>query len=280
LFSNDEWRRIIEDIRSSRFWEMNWNYPVWFTQTLNNNGLKLVNTRGDFEEQAYSKKYWSKKTIKAKFAETYVGNAAKRLYKRIKAKSIYKQFDDRDHLFITSKDDLFLGQRLSFKNVNNDIDKIDELIRKTFIFPTITDSRNNKMLDIIKNHNTIAIHARRGDLLNYNGVYYRCGYFKRATRLVKKAVDKPVFVFFCEPGSMEWCRQNGDIFGLDFNHDTVYFVDWNVSNDSYRDMQLMAECKHNIITNSTFGWWGAYLNRNPHKITISPELEINTTHHC
>ena len=78
---------------------------------------------------------------------------------------------------------------------------------------------------------------------------------------------------------IEWCKENSRIFGLDYSKDQVYFVDWNIGEDSFRDMQLMTHCKHGIITNSSFGWWGAYLIQNPNKITISPSLEINTTHH-
>ena len=59
--------------------------------------------------------------------------------------------------------------------------------------------------------------------------------------------------------------------------DVVEFVDWHSSAESYRDMQIMALCKHNIITNSSFGWWGSYLNTNPDKITISPDCRILTT---
>ena len=62
--------------------------------------------------------------------------------------------------------------------------------------------------------------------------------------------------------------------------DKVLFVDWNTGEESFRDMQLMSHCKHGIITNSTFGWWGAYFIQNPEKITISPLAEINTTYHC
>ena len=136
------------------------------------------------------------------------------------------------------------------------------------------------MKNILEKCNTVAIHARRGDMLGFNGACYKYGYFKRAVRYIRKHVENPVFVFFCDPGSVEWCKQNADIFNLDFSRDKVYFVDWNKGTDSFRDMQLMSCCKHAIITNSSFGWWGAYLIKNKIKITISPDITINTTYHC
>ena len=76
---------------------------------------------------------------------------------------------------------------------------------------------------------------------------------------------------------MGWCEENENIFGLNLKKDNVYFVDWNKGEESFRDMQLMAECKHNIFTESTFGFWGAYLNRNPDKITCAPDSLILAT---
>jgi len=154
----------------------------------------------------------------------------------------------------------------------------DEIIA-SFQFPVITERKNEEMKKLINSTNSVAIHARRGDMLKANGYCYKYGYFRRAISYIKKHISKPVFIFFSDPGSVEWCKDNESIFGLDFLKDEVYFVDWNDSSNSFRDMQLMAMCKHNIITNSSFGWWGAYLNNNSDKITCSPEIEINTTHH-
>ena len=109
---------------------------------------------------------------------------------------------------------------------------------------------------------------------------YNYGYFKRAVNHIRKNVSQPVFVFFTNTGSIDWCRENARTFGLDYSKDKVFFVDWNKGTESYRDMQLMSYCKHAIITISTFGWWGAYFIDNPHKITISPEIAIDTTFHC
>lgn len=115
-------------------------------------------------------------------------------------------------------------------------------------------------------------------MLGYNYAYYVTGYFKRAVKYIKQHTSQPVFYIFCDPDSVQWAKDNADILGLDMKKDKVNFVDWNKSTDSYRDMQLMAACKHQVITNSSFGWWGAWLNTNPDKITCSPDAMINTTH--
>ena len=162
------------------------------------------------------------------------------------------------------------------------MERIEKEVREAFAFPEFKDSQNKEMAAFLDGCNAVAIHARRGDMLGCNGYCYKFGYFKRAISHIKKKVENPVFVFFCDPGSVEWCKQNAQIFNLDFAKDKVYFVDWNKGEESFRDMQLMAHCKHAVITNSSFGWWGAFFILNPNKITISPKQEIstNTTYHC
>ena len=99
---------------------------------------------------------------------------------------------------------------------------------------------------------------------------YTNGFFKKAVKYIKKRVDNPLFVVFSE--DCEWCKENIDVLGLT-DDDAVAFVDWNNGDDSYRDMQLMSLCKHNIITKSSFGWWAAYINPNPDKIVVSQVSE-------
>ena len=74
--------------------------------------------------------------------------------------------------------------------------------------------------------------------------------------------------------AIKWCEENLEI------QNEHYFINCNKGNNSFRDMQLMSHCKHGIVTNSTFGWWGAFFILNPNKITISPQAEINTTYYC
>ena len=152
-------------------------------------------------------------------------------------------------------------------------------MREAFLFPPINDERNQTAIDRIESEQSVAIHARRGDMLSFNFDCYYGGYFKRAVGYIKSVVNNPHFYIFCDPGSVEWARHNGRVLGLDFNKDHVSFIDWNTGQQSWRDMQLMAACKHQVVTRSSFGWWGAWLNENPNKITCSPNPICNTTHH-
>ncbi len=279
LFDDNQWEKVVSEIRQSRFWEKNWNYPVYFTQAFEHAGLPLKNIRGDFEEPAFAAKFSGEKTLRGSFVDSKVGDTVKRWYYYLTQKKRIAYGDNTDKIFISSSENLFTGQWLSFKYKSNRIEKIDSIIRDTFQFPEFDSVENVQTAEVLKSNSSVAIHARRGDMLGYNGNCYKYGYFRRAVKYIKKHVSNPLFVFFCDPGSIEWCKENEDIFALDFSKDRVMFVDWNKSSESYRDMQLMSMCKHAVITNSSFGWWGAYLIENPDKITISPKITINTTQH-
>lgn len=278
-FTEKQWGAIIEDIRKGEFWKKNWNWPVYFTNAFERQGLSLQNLRGDFEESAIEFKktaagHRRNNTLYKKFQKTWLYSNVRRI---VNNRRSYTE-DDLRYLFYTGDEDAFTGQKLSFMYRNNHIEDIDKLIRETFVFPPMDDEKNATLMKELQRCESVAIHARRGDLLGLNERYYKSGFFKRATNYIKHHVDNPVFYFFCDPGSSEWCGDNLNVFGLK-GDDKVFFVDWNKNDESFRDMQLMCYCKHNIITISSFGWWGAYLNTNPEKITISPEPKINTTHH-
>lgn len=282
LFSEEEWNQIMQEIRATEFWNHNWNYPVAFTKVFAKHGLSLVNVRGDFDPNhdiigtGFQKTPTWKDTIKR--SGWY--KSIQRLVFNIFESHYAFRNDNREMLFLKSDENIFTGQWLSFKFRGNNREIIDNDIRNAFKFPELTDERSKEMADYLDSCNAVAIHARRGDMLGANGWCYKYGYFRRAVSHIRKFVKDPVFVFFTNPGSIEWCKENGSVFGLDYKKDKVLFVDWNKAEDSYRDMQLMSHCKHAIITNSTFGWWGAYFIDSKDKITCSPEIDIDTTYHC
>lgn len=275
LFSKEEWNQIIEEVRNTRFWDNDWRYAPAICEVLCNHGLKLINKIGDGPKFIRP----NTSSIKYKIMNTRLIFDIKRLTRPLYRKSYIKKFMQDDNIFIKSRENVFAGQNLGLRNVGSNINYICNEIRDSFCFPPLADEKNLEILKIIKSTNSVAIHARRGDMLQSNGYCYKFGYFKRAVAYIRKKVENPVFLFFCDTDSIEWCKKNYAIFGLNECKDRVYYVDWNTDEKSYKDMQLMSYCKHNIITNSSFGWWGAWFNNNPDKITISPSVWINTTHH-
>lgn len=286
LFDDEQWKDIIDDVDSSKFWEDHWNYPPAVESALKKQGLELVNkchSLCTYRREDKDYKLSTKEKIRlgiTKFFRTPVGNGIKRNLKKITVnKSLESIRQQRDMLFEERHENEYIGHNLTFQYKDAGIERIDKEIRKAFKFPELTDEKNLKTVGYLQSIDSVAIHARRGDMLTVGAgsEYYKFGYFQRAVKYIKKHVGKPEFFFFCDPGSAEWCREHLEIFALDKDKDSIHFVDWNKGENSYIDMQLMSNCKHNIITNSTFGWWGAYLNDNKDKITISPEWTINTT---
>lgn len=282
LFSHQEWQEIVSEVRATEFWKHNWNYPVAITSVLKNHGLKIENCRGDFDpnHNIVGTGYQQKKGLKDKLRSSYFGVTLKRYWMKWNESKYLNEVDKRKNVFLKTAKDIYTGQWLNLKFRQNGRDLIDEEIKRTFVFPKFIDKQNLDMVNYLNRVNAVAIHARRGDMLGDVAWCYKYGYFKRAVNHIKKNVEKPVFVFFTNPGSIEWCKENASIFGLDFTKDKILFVDWNKGKDSFRDIQLMSYCKHAIITLSSFGWWGAYFIKNPNKITISPILTIDTTYHC
>ena len=278
IFTTEQWDAVLKEVEDSEFWKQNWNYAPAITQALRNQGLTLLNlgkTPGTPINRD-TMKGWFRWYVAA-FFQTTLGYHLKRWMRLLfQEKLISKKVKGYD-IFRKYPSDSYVGHSFAFKYKGFGIEKIDKEIRKAFQFPPIKDEKNLEMLQFVKEHESVSIHARRSDLLFLNGHCYRHGFFKRSVNYIRKNVENPVFIFFTDENSTGWCENNAAIFGIDMSKDTVRFVTWNTGEESYRDMQLMAQCKHNIFTESTFGFWGAYLNENPNKITCAPDVTILAT---
>lgn len=278
LFSEEQWNSIVEDVKASKFWVNNWNYPVAITNALNRAGLHLVNVRGDFSSDKPHVVIHSN-SLKSRIKDSYIGEQIRRfIYWKDRKKHI-ASFENKENLFMKVNQDIFTGPWLSFYRKGNNRESIDTLIKKAFVFRPFDSEKDINAAKRINSCNAVAVHVRRGDALYSNAWCYKYGYFRRAVRLIRKHVDNPVFVFFTDPASVDWVKGHEDIFGISPTKDETMFVDWHKGENSYRDMQLMAHCKHAIVTTSSFGWWGAYFIENPNKITISAYRTLDTTHH-
>lgn len=282
LLTIEQWQKVVSAVRETQFWLHNWNWPVYFQRAFEEAGLKLKNMRGDFEEKGHT--IVAKDINRRQTWKDLVRNTDIYRYLQMKKRmrcdlQMASSYDNTSVHFYKSMNDELTGQRLTFKFINSGIERIENEVRRIFTFPTTEDSRNKEMMRHIKSCNAVAIHARRGDMAGFNYPLYRFGYFRRCLDFIRSKVDNPEFFIFCDSDSVSWARENAHILGLDFDKDKVSYIDWNKSIDSYRDMQLMAACKHQVITQSSFGWWGAWLNDYKGKITCSPSPLINTTHH-
>lgn len=279
LLTPQQWENMLADIRKTNFWNKEWNYPIYFPQVFKKYGINVTDTHCDFEKKKIiTKSSPQPGTLRHFLKHSYVSAYWKHWTQQLRLQKLINKLDYTKELFIESADDLFAGQKLFFKHRNSGIERIEKEIRQSFTFPEITDPANSNIAATIRQCEAVAIHVRRGDMLNANLYCYRNGYFKRALNFIKKHVDQPHFFIFCDPDTTQWTQENAKQLGLNMQTDRIHFVDWNKGDESYRDMQLMSMCKHAVITNSSFGWWGAWLIENPNKITCSPDYHINTTH--
>lgn len=125
-----------------------------------------------------------------------------------------------------------------------------------------------KIMDYIQSVNSVSIHFRRGDYIG-NRIHEtdKTEYYKEALNIIQSKVENPVYFVFSD--DINWIREN---FKTSFE---THYIDFNDSESNYEDLKLMSSCKHNIIANSSFSWWGAWLNSNPDKIVISPKKWFN-----
>lgn len=137
-------------------------------------------------------------------------------------------------------------------------------VRKDFEFKMPLDKRNSEIANHIMKTLSVSIHVRRGDYLKSKNLGGICSsnYYQKALERVEKQMRNPYFFIFSD--DINWCKENIKVLN-------GFYIDWNIGLDSYKDMHLMSLCKHNIIANSSFSWWGAWLNNNPDKLVIAPD---------
>ncbi len=185
-------------------------------------------------------------------------------YKRFYVEEKYYHFDV--NLLKVSKNCFIKGYFQSekyFKTYEADI-------RKEFHFKENPKGRNEQMLEIIRSTpNAVSIHIRRGDFVNHPLHALQDKDFPmKAIAMIKSKIDN--FHLFVFSNDMPWVQQN-------LNFDIPFtIVDINNEENGFEDLRLMSSCKHHIIANSSFSWWGAWLNPNPNKIVIAPKKWVNS----
>ena len=165
-----------------------------------------------------------------------------------------------------SQNQIFIGNFESAKY----FDHIKQKIMEEFTPKNDKLEKNSELYHKINNSESVCISIRRGDFLTKENIkgHYVCTeqYFEKAIEKIKEKVKNPHFFIFSD--DIEWVKNN-----MKFPGETDY-----ESGDDpvWEKLRLMYECKHFIISNSTFSWWAQYLSRNPNKVVIAPSRWKNT----
>lgn len=142
-------------------------------------------------------------------------------------------------------------------------------LREDLQVRTAAAGRNQEMLDQINDCESVSVHFRRGDYASNpeaNRVHglLDLAYYYRAVEEVSLRLGRGIqlFIFSDDP---QWVREN-------FRPALpATLVDWNAASNCHEDLRLMYHCKHQIVANSSFSWWGGWLNKNPDKIVVAPQ---------
>lgn len=185
-----------------------------------------------------------------------------RILRYIDQKYINNYYKDYHPNIFNKKGDVYLeGYFQSEKN----FEKIREQLQNEFSLKN--EISNNQLIEEIKSFQSVCIHIRRGDYVKdekTNKVHGTCTieYYKNAIKYISEKTDTPVFYFFSD--DIDWVKENFPIDNITMKIGT------DNKHEDYEELTMMSYCKHNIIANSSFSWWSAWMNQNPDKIVIAP----------
>jgi hypothetical protein len=254
-----------------------------------NNGLELlVDVHSGFVDDVYKRSFaLSVFNIKAQIVECKKMNQTivHKLIKFWKFKSEHRSFitfgnnviektynfSDEIEKYVVSKSIILEGYFQSekyFKNIRN-------IILEEFKFTVPPDTHNLKILEEISLRASVSIHVRKYDnskTIDSSAINGICSldYYQKAIMFMQEKLQNPCFYLFSD--DMEWVKENLKISG-----GQVVYMDFNGTDNDREDFRLMSACKHNIVANSSFSWWAAWLNSNPYKIVIAPNKWLSTT---
>ncbi|PIA78015.1 hypothetical protein BFR04_07220 [Gaetbulibacter sp. 4G1] len=205
--------------------------------------------------------------IKEKVYKNNLPKWCKKFFYRFK---IYKNYYEKD--FTYNKD--FFNQKYIniflkgyFHSEQYFIKFREELLKDLKIVSPLK-KETIELIEAINQSNSVSIHIRRGDyLLHDMHNTSKDVYYKKALNYILNHVENPIYYVFSD--DMDWVKENF------ITNSKTYYVDINDAESSYQDLLLMSNCKHNVIANSSFSWWGAWLNTNPNRIVIAPETWFN-----
>lgn len=136
-------------------------------------------------------------------------------------------------------------------------------LRRDFCFPEIQDVKNQEACREIMDSRSVSIHVRRGDYVGSRFDILGMDYYRSAVDWIRENTDGDRFFLFSD--DEEYAREAFRWL------DRKTVISHNTGENSFRDMQLMSLCRHNIIANSTFSTWAGLLNENPGRRVVYPD---------
>lgn len=210
------------------------------------------------------------------YDKSFFGKAKRKIFRIVEqSKPVYKK------KFILEPQFAFCSDILKTKNncyLSGDwqsekyFEDIKDIIKKDFTLKNKISETTNDFIGKIEHTASISIHIRRGDYVKNsktNSFHGTCPitYYEQAIKIIEEKISNPEFFIFSD--DIDWVKAN-----LKIKYPITYVSGNNIPD--YEELILMSHCKHNIIANSTFSWWGAWLNSNPNKIVIAPEKWFNS----
>jgi hypothetical protein len=150
--------------------------------------------------------------------------------------------------------------------------EIEGIIRKECTVKNALAGKDLEVSQKMKSTNAVSMHIRRADYVKDTVTQDVLGtisieYYQSAAAHIAEKFPGPHFFVFSD--DHHWVKEN-----IRLNHPVTY-VDHNQADKNYEDLRLMSLCRHNVVANSSFSWWGAWLNNNPDKIVIAPRKWFN-----
>lgn len=241
----------------------------WFDEVKENDGEAKVTSR-NLELAYFDRLVYETCTREEKERLTGSDGLSGKLRRKLLPSTIHWFHESKMyHPEILSFEDMYLSGYFACEKYYSDI--LYDL-RVKIQFPPSDNPLNPELAQEMRECASVSVHVRRGDYLNEEnramfGNICTDAYYRKAMGLIKEEVPDAHFYLFSDDISYVRQKYQGEEFTM---------VDINHGKDSFYDMWLMSNCKHNICANSTFSFWGARLNGYEGKIMVRPTIHKNS----
>jgi hypothetical protein len=176
----------------------------------------------------------------------------------------------RNYAYETVMNSSFIYLNGYWQNQEKIIARYQNKIRNA-LTPNNISGESQKLVKKMGSENSVSIHFRKGDYLSnpkFSAVYADCSvdYYNKAMKIIEEKTSGPTYYIFSD--NYGWVRENIKI------RANMVLMDYDIQD--HEQLYLMSQCKHNIIANSSYSWWGANLNQNVNKVVICPKEWVKT----